>query len=129
MENKQKIYDQVCSIAFANIYCAAMQNNRIVLSSFDAKNKDHLFVLGVARGASGALQKDLFIECSWWTLRKLNKKIPKSMRMKRANKDDANAAINTKDLIQFVRDVCAQSELGEVSFADIYDEYYARRNK
>lgn len=128
MENKQKIYDRICGIAFANIYCSAKQNGRIILSSFDAKNKDHLFVLGVARGVSGALQTDLFIECSWWTLRKLNKKIPEQMRMKRAYKLNQLArAIDTEELLDFVREVCVGTELAEVSFADIYDEYYSEK--
>lgn len=129
MENKQKIYDQICGIAFANIYCSAKREGRIVLSSFDAKNKDHLFALGVARGVSGALQTDLFIECSWWTLRKLNKKIPEQMRMKRANRDDANSAIDTNELLDFVREVCVGTELSGVSFADIYDEYYSGKEQ
>lgn len=129
MENKHKIYDQICGIAFANIYCSAKREGRIVLFSFDAKNKGHLFVLGVARGVCGALQTDLFIKCSWWTLHKLNKKIPKQMRMKRANKDDKNSAIDTNELLDFVREVCAETELSEISFADIYDEYYSGKEQ
>lgn len=124
---KLRIYDEICGAAFVNLFYLAKGNGPIVLCNFDPTNKEHLFVLGVAKGLAGALGKKVGLDVNRFQLWKLNKGIDKDCRMIRIKEQDAEFPIDPEELLSFMRSKAVEACGNDFTFADIYKQYYNRK--
>ena len=126
-QEKQKIYDDICGKAFINIYSTTKDSQVVCLSPFNVFDKEHRFVLGVAKGVAHIFGRDIVIDASplvvWWINRKIKDKECRVKRMKRMEREYCDP----RCLVDFMRPYCKE-KLGEnFNFGQIYDEYYRIR--
>ena len=69
MVNDQELldnYDEIINITMVNIYTLTKEKGTIIISDFDRKNKDHLFVIRVALMAKDVYGFPLKMRCNFW---------------------------------------------------------------
>ena len=125
--NKQRAYDEICGATFVNLYTMSKEINTIILAPFNPRNKEHLFVLGVAQGLASAKDMKIKLLTNGFWLRKLNKGIDKENRMKKANGKDIMFAIDPDKLLAFMYPAAKASCGEDFTFGDICDEFYSRK--
>ena len=126
-KNKLKIYDDICGAAFVNIFTLTKDEEVIAIKGLNPKNKEHLFVLGVAKGLAGAFEKKVALDVSRFRLWKLNRKIDKDCRLIRLDEKSVTKYVQPDELLSFMREKAIEAYGKDFSFADIYKEYYARK--
>lgn len=125
--NKQRAYDEICGATFVNLYTMSKEINTIILAPFNPRNKEHLFVLGVAQGLASAKDMKIKLLTNGFWLRKLNKGIDKENRMTKANGKDIMFAIDPDKLLAFMYPAAKASCGEDFTFGDICDEFYSRK--
>ena len=124
---KLHYYDEICGAAFVNLYTLSQGNETISISPFDMKNKEHLFVLGVAKGLAGVLGKKITLDVTKRELRKLNRGIDKDCQMQMIGSREMLNAINPNSLLDFMREKAVEACGEGFTFGDIYEIYYSRK--
>lgn len=126
-EDTLRAYDEICGIAFINIFTLSKDYDKIVLAPFDAKNEEHLFLLYAAKGMAGVVEKDVYVDTNRLRLLGLNKGIKKGWRIQKASKEDIAHAINPEEVLDYMREY-AESLCGKnFNFGKIYREFYKRK--
>ena len=121
-----KIYDEICGAMFVNLYTRSKDWETIDLASFDPKNEEHLFVLGVARGLGGAFGKRVRVDVSRWQLWKLNRGLDKDCRTERFD-SQKGIAIDVPGILNFMREQAVKATNNRMVFRSIYHEFYERK--
>lgn len=126
MTNTQELfnqYDEIINITMANIYTLSKDSGNIVISNFDRKNKDHLFILRVALLAKDIYGFPLKLKTGFWNWLILNWKMRKlSRRIPRESKNVSS--INTSALIDFMYSPIKGYMGEDFKFEDIYNQFY-----
>ena len=123
----QNKYDKICSVAYVNLFTLTKEKDEIVFMPFNSKDKNHLFLLGVAKGLAGVQGKTIKVDVGPIALWRLNRNIDKDCRIKRVGKEQVTNIINPDSVLEFMLPY-AQSFCGEkFQFKDIYDEFYSRK--
>lgn len=131
MENhtseKERKYNEVCGLAYVNLFTLSKNHDCILFDEIDLKNEEHLFLLHVALGLSDIVEKKVVINASRATVRRLNKKLhikDKSARIRCAKNEIENRAIYPERVLTFMR-IRAREICGPLfTFGDIYREFY-----
>ena len=90
-----------------------------------AKNKEHLFVFATTMACWGILgEKDVAINCGFFTRLKLKWKYRKVCRITKISKKEKEIAINIPELLEFMRGPACESCGPNFRFGDIYDAFY-----
>lgn len=127
IEDKLRVYDEICGAAFVNIFSLNKESDTIAFSPFDPKNEDHLFFLGVAKGLAGSLGKKVSVDTNKFQLWKLNRGIDKDCRINKFDKEQHTNPIDPNWLVGFMSPN-AKAVLGEnFTFGQIYRQYYNRK--
>lgn len=127
----EKNYNDICGKAFVNLYTFSKEGKNIYFKDLDLKNKEHLFLLHVAMGLSGIVEKPVVLNKSklsvWWLNKKLHIRDDKAKIL--AVKDDEPNGINANEILSFMLPY-AQSICGyDFNYGDIYDEFYNLKKK
>lgn len=126
--NKQRAYDEICGATFVNLYTMSKTTNTIILAPFNPRNKEHMFILGVARGLASAKHMKVKLLVSKWQLRKLNRGVDKdSLHFEQADGNDIMFSIDPDRLLTYMRPAAEMSCGEDFTFGDIYDEFYSRK--
>ena len=120
-------YDEICGATFVNLYTLTKNKEIIAFKNFNPKNKEHLFLLGVAKGFAGAYHKALALDVSAFQLWKLNRGLDKDCRIVRLPKDKTEEAIIPEAILDFMRPKAVEACGEDFTFADIYNKYYNRK--
>ena len=120
-------YDEICGAAFVNLFTLSKDSDIIAFRRFNPKNKEHLFVLGVAKGLAGSLGKKVALDVNKFQLWKLNRGIHKDCRLILVDEKKAIYSINPEDLLAFMRPKAVEACGEDFTFADIYNQYYNRK--
>lgn len=126
---KQKKYDEICGIAYVNLFTLSKEWDKIVLAPFNPKNKEHLFILSIAKGLGGVNNKDVYLDASKLQIWKLNRGIDKECRYHQINGKDIMCAINPQMLLDYMRDYAVKLCGENFNFGNIYDEFFAKKGK
>ena len=118
-------YDEVINIIMVNLYTLSKNNEKIVLSGIDRKNKDHLLVLRVALMAKDIYNFPLSLKIGFWDslilnwkMRKLSRGIPRCKEI--------NGTVHVPELLEFMY-VPIRQYLGEhFEFGSIYSAFYGK---
>jgi hypothetical protein len=128
-DNLQLQYDSICYHTFHKVRIASKGASRICFSGFDAKNKEHMFVIAVTVACLGLLDsKDIAIDAGFITRARLNKKYKKVCRFKKINKKDL-ICIDIDGLLEDLRGLACEICGENFRFGDIYDAYYAEETR
>ena len=118
-------YDEVINIIMVNLYTLSKNNERIVLSNLDRKNRDHLLILRVALMAKDIYNFPLSLRIGFWDslilnwkMRKLSRRIPREK--------EPGGAISIPELLEFMYPP-VKEYLGEsFEFSHIYSAFYRK---
>lgn len=117
-------YDEIINITMVNLYTLCKDEGKIVLSQFNRKNKDHLFILRVAMLAKDIFNMPLEVEVDFWDKLVLNWNARKiSRRIRRWNEE--GKAIYVNEMIDFMYKPIREYMGYTFRFGDIYDQFYA----
>jgi hypothetical protein len=125
--DKLRKYDEICGAAFVNLFTLSKDSDTIAFRGFNPKNKEHLFVLGVAKGLAGSSGKKVALDVNKFQLWKLNRGIDKDCRLVSVDGKEAIYSIDPDDLLSFMRPKAVEACGNDFTFADIYNEYYNRK--
>jgi hypothetical protein len=122
-------YDSICYATFINIKTMASHSDKIAFINFNAKNKEHLFVLSVTMACWSILgEKLVTVDESRYRLKKLNKKYKNIGSINKTAKDEQNS-IDVVELLNFMRKPAMTLCGDDFNFGDIYDTYYNRKEQ
>lgn len=126
MENDVFVnYDALCYATFVNIKTMTSRADKIAFVAFDAKDKEHLFVLSVTMACWNILgEKPVTIDENLYYRRKLNKKY-KDIGTIGKTEEDETITVNIVELLAFMRDAANRMCGDGFNFGEIYDAYYA----
>lgn len=128
-EELEKKYDEICGVAYVNLFTLSKPYSQINLIPFDAKNKEHLFLAYVAKGLGGIVEKNVYLSTSKFQLWKINKGMHKNYKFKRI-KNTEEGAINPEEVLEFMRPWASQlCQQENFNFGQIYDEFYNKKKE
>lgn len=118
-------YDKIINITMVNLYTLSKDQKKIVVSDFDRKSKDHLFILRVALLAKDIYNFPLELDVNFWDWLILNWRMRKlSRRIPRHKGQMPN--VNVRNLIEFMYPPIREN-LGETfKFSTIYNQFYGK---
>ena len=125
---QQKLFDEICGIALINVYSLSKNTDRIAISPFDPKNKEHLFLMNVAKVASAIAGKSVALDTNRFRLRQLNRGISLECQYEKVKRKERDKAINPIVLLDFMRRGIEEAfEVKEFDFGKIYDAFYSKK--
>lgn len=125
----EKKYDEICGVAYVNLFTLSKNHPQINLIPFNAKNKEHLFLAYVAKGLGGIVEKNVHLSTNRFQLWKINRGLNKNYRFKRAGKV-GNGGINPQEVLNFMRPWASQlCEEENFDFGKIYETFYKKDKK
>jgi hypothetical protein len=127
---RQRKFDEIVGAAYVNIFTLSKNSEVIAIAPFNPKNKEHLFVLNVAKGVGGVAQKTVAIDASKFCIWKLNRGLDQECRYEKLKACGCACAIDPNVLLDFMRQ-WASELMGEENFdfGKIYDEFYSKKGK
>lgn len=126
MVNAQELldnYDEIINITMVNLYTLTKEKETIIISDFDRKNRDHLFVIRVALMAKDVYGFPLKMRCGFWDWVILNWKMHKLSRF--IPRDNVSLpVVNIPKLLEFMYPPI-KGYMGEnFKFEHIYNQFY-----
>lgn len=126
MINDQELldnYDEIINITMVNIYTLTKEKGTIIISDFDRKNKDHLFVIRVALMAKDVYGFPLKMRCGFWDWIILNWKMRKLSRF--IPRDNVSLpVVNITKLLEFMYPPIKEYMGENFKFEHIYNQFY-----
>lgn len=120
-------YDAICYNIFLGVATETKGAKRICFTDFDAKDKEHLAVLAVTAACNSLLgDRDVAIDCGFWSRLKLAKQYKKTLTIDAVKKSDS-ITLNTDGFLDNMRGWAEELCGEDFTFADIYREYYEER--
>ena len=132
LTEKERAYNEVCGITLTHIFLATKNCDTIPIRDVDINNPEHLYVLHVAIGLGGAIDKKVTVNGSKFFLWKLNRKLglKKDFRIQQMLAKDAMFSISpnllNRDLRRFAIEVTKEEDF---SYTNIYNEFYNTKGK
>lgn len=126
MINAQELldnYDEIINITMVNLYTLTKEKETIVISDFDRKNRDHLFVIRVALMAKDVYGFPLKMRCGFWDWIILNWKMRKLSRF--IPRDNTSLpVVNIQKLLEFMYPPIKEYMGENFKFEHIYNQFY-----
>lgn len=127
---RQRKFDEIVGAAYVNIFTLSKNSDVVAIAPFNPKNKEHLFVLNVAKGVGGVAQKTVAIDASKFYIWRLNRGLDKECRYEKLDSKDFTHAIDPNKLLDFMRKWASELMSEEnFDFGKIYDEFYSKKGK
>ena len=118
-------YDEIINITMVNLYTLTKDKGEIIISDFDRKNKDHLFVIRVALMAKDIYGFPLKISCGFWDWIVLNWKMCKLSRF--IPRDNQTLpVVNVKKLLEFMYPPIKEYMGENFKFEHIFNQFYGK---
>lgn len=116
-------YDEIINITMVNLYTLTKDKGEIIVSDFDRRNRDHLFVIRVALMAKDIYGFPLKMSCGFWDWIALNWKMRKLSRfIPRDNR--TLPVVNVKKLLEFMHPPIKEYMGENFEFKHIYNQFY-----
>lgn len=126
MVNAQELfdnYDEIINITMVNIYTLTKEKGTIIISDFNRKNRDHLFVIRVALMAKDVYGFPLKMRCGFWDWIILNWKMRKLSRF--IPRDNVSLpVVNITKLLEFMYPPIKEYMGENFKFEHIYNQFY-----
>lgn len=116
-------YDEIINITMVNLYTLTKEKETIIISDFDRKNRDHLFVIRVALMAKDIYGFPLKMRCGFWDWIILNWKMRKLSRF--IPRDNTSLpVVNVPKLLEFMYPPIKEYMGENFKFEHIYNQFY-----
>ena len=116
-------YDEIINITMVNLYTLTKEKETIIISDFDRKNRDHLFVIRVALMAKDVYGFPLKMRCGFWDWIILNWKMRKLSRF--IPRDNTSLpVVNIPKLLEFMYPPIKEYMGENFKFEHIYNQFY-----
>lgn len=126
MVNAQELfdnYDEIINITMVNIYTLTKEKGTIIISDFNRKNRDHLFIIRVALMAKDVYGFPLKMRCGFWDWIILNWKMRKLSRF--IPRDNVSLpVVNITKLLEFMYPPIKEYMGENFKFEHIYNQFY-----
>lgn len=126
MVNAQELldnYDEIINITMVNLYTLTKEKGTIIISDFNRKNRDHLFVIRVALMAKDVYGFPLKMRCGFWDWIILNWKMRKLSRF--IPRDNVSLpVVNISKLLEFMYPPIKEYMGENFKFEHIYNQFY-----
>ena len=126
MVNAQELldnYDEIINITMVNIYTLTKEKGTIIISDFNRKNRDHLFIIRVALMAKDVYGFPLKMRCGFWDWIILNWKMRKLSRF--IPRDNVSLpVVNITKLLEFMYPPIKEYMGESFKFEHIYNQFY-----
>lgn len=126
MVNAQELldnYDEIINITMVNLYTLTKEKGTIIISDFNRKNRDHLFVIRVALMAKDVYGFPLKMRCGFWDWIILNWKMRKLSRF--IPRDNVSLpVVNIPKLLEFMYPPIKEYMGENFKFEHIYNHFY-----
>ena len=126
MINAQELidnYDEIINITMVNLYTLTKEKGTIIISDFNRKNRDHLFVIRVALMAKDVYGFPLKMRCGFWDWIILNWKMRKLSRF--IPRDNVSLpVVNIPKLLEFMYPPIKEYMGENFKFEHIYNHFY-----
>lgn len=126
MVNAQELldnYDEIINITMVNLYTLTKEKGTIIISDFNRKNRDHLFVIRVALMAKDVYGFPLKMRCGFWDWIILNWKMRKLSRF--IPRDNVSLpVVNIPKLLEFMYPPIKEYMGENFKFEHIYNQFY-----
>lgn len=129
MENDLQVkYDSLCYATFLNIKHLTEKADRIAFRNFDYSNDEHKFILSVTMACWNILgERDVAVDGNIFHRRSIAYKYRKICKVGKTTNDEI--AVDIDNLLSYMtppaKEMCGE----DFTFADIYREYYDRKDK
>lgn len=125
---RNRKFDEIAAAAYVNIFTLTKKADVIAIAPFNPRNKEHLFVLGVAKGVSGVTQKPVAIDTSKFQLWRLNRGLAKECHYEKMADKDLTYTVDPDELLNFMREwASGLMEEENFDFGQIYQAFYAKQ--
>lgn len=125
---RNRKFDEIAAAAYVNIFTLTKKADVIAIAPFNPRNKEHLFVLGVAKGVSGVTQKPVAVDTSKFQLWRLNRGLAKECHYEKMADKDLTYAVDPDQLLSFMREwASGLMEEENFDFGQIYQAFYAKQ--
>ena len=125
---RNRKFDEIAATAYVNIFTLTKEADVIAIAPFNPRNKEHLFVLGVAKGVSGVTQKPVAIDTSRFQLWRLNRGLAKECHYEKMTDKDLTHAVDPNHLLSFMREWASElMEEENFNFGQFYQTFYAKQ--
>lgn len=126
----QRKFDEICWATMANIITLSKNSDVVAIAPFDPKNREHMFVLHIAKAAAAVAGKEVGLDVNRFQLWNLNRGLNKDNRYTKLNGRDYTYAINPTMLLKDMRDWASELMTSKnFDFGRIYDAFYAQKGK
>ena len=126
MVNAQELldnYDEIINITMVNLFTLTKEKGTIIISDFNRKNRDHLFVIRVALMAKDVYGFPLKMRCGFWDWIILNWKMRKLSRF--IPRDNVSLpVVNIPKLLEFMYPPIKEYMGENFKFEHIYNQFY-----
>lgn len=131
LTEQEKAYNKVCAMTFSQIYMLSKDSEVIAFKNVDLNNHEHLYVLHVAIGLGGAINKGVVVEGSKFFIARLNRKmgLKKEYKIKPFNKSNPPLGMIPEKLNNELRKTAKELCGPLFTFGEIYREFYERKKK
>lgn len=131
VDSCQNKFDEIVGVAYVNIFSISKNSDTINIAPFDRNNKEHLFVLNVAKGVGGIVQKKIAVDLSKFELWKLNRNIKEKECRYIQIQEGREGVVDPNELVNFMRAWATQvmDEGIDFDFGRIYDAFYKTTTK
>lgn len=127
---RNRKFDEIAIAAYINIFSLTKEADVIAIAPFNPRNKEHLFVLGVAKGVSGVTQKPIAIDTNRFQLWRINRGLAKECRYGKTTDKDLTHAVDPNHLLNFMREWASKlMEEENFNFGQIYQAFYAKQKR
>ena len=118
-------YDEIINITMVNLYTLTKEKGEIIVSDFDRKNRDHLFVIRVALMAKDIYGFPLKMRCGFWDWIALNWKMRKLSRF--IPRDNQTLpVVNVEKLLEFMYPPIKEYMGENFKFEHIFNQFYGK---
>lgn len=125
---RNRKFDEIAAATYVNIFTLTKKADVIAIAPFNPRNKEHLFVLGVAKGVSGVTQKPVAVDTSKFQLWRLNRGLAKECHYEKMTDKDLTYAVDPDQLLSFMREWASElMEEENFDFGQIYQAFYAKQ--
>lgn len=132
LTERERKFDKICGITLTNIFTLTKNCETIPVRDIDINNKEHLYVLHVALGLAGVVEKKVSVNGSKFFLWRLNKKLglKKDFRIIPMSMKDTMYSVSPDMLNKDMRLAAAEiMSKAAFDFGEIYDEFYSKKGR
>lgn len=126
---RTRLYDELVGKTLLTMFIFSRENESIIISPFNPKKEDHLFLLGVARGLGGVVGKKIYVNANWFQVWKLNRGIDKDCRVRRIKTKRNDNIINPNEVLALVYPEAKKTLGQDFELKEIYQAYYKRKGR